>query len=226
MESRNITNEEVMELTVQEHGDFAKTCEVKDELTLNRAGVFLVDLKRLIKEVDAWFAPMIDDAHKAHKTICAKKNFYVDPLKAAESEIKRKIGNFQMELDRIREAEERKAREKADKEAEAERQRLLKQAEKQEAKGNGEQAQELLQAAADVYVAPAPVAAGIQGPKGVGVRYEFIPEVTNKAQVPDDYKVVDLGALKRVGNATKDNPPTIAGIRWIKRPVVSGRVAR
>jgi hypothetical protein len=226
METRNITNEEVMELTVQEHGDFAKTCEVTNEIQLHNAGEFLVDLKRLIKEVEAWFAPMIDDAYRAHKTICAKKNVYVDPLKAAEAEIKRKIGNFQMELDRKREVEERKAREEADRLAEKERNRLMAQATKQEAKGNGEQAAELLQAAADVYVAPAPVAAGIQGPKGVGVRYEFVPEVTNKAQVPDDFKVVDLGALKRVGNATKDNPPTIAGIRWIKRPVVSGRVAK
>lgn len=223
METRNITNEEVMELTVQEHGDFAKSLEVKDEVTLHEAGEFLVDLKRLIKEVEAWFAPMIEDAFKAHKTICAKKNKYVDPLKESESEIKRKIGNFQMELDRIREAEERKAREKAEKEAEAERQRLMKQAEKQEAKGNGEQAQELLNAAAEVYVAPAPVAVGIQKPNGIAVRYEFVPEVTDKRSVPDDYKVVDLGALKRVGNATKDNPPTIPGVKWIKRPVVSGR---
>ena len=221
METRNITNEEVMELTVQEHGDFAKTCEVKNEVQLHEAGEFLVDLKRLIKEIDAWFAPMIEDAHKAHKTICAKKNVYLDPLKMAESQIKGKIGTFQMELDRIRDEEERKAREKA--EREAERKKLMAKAEKQEAKGNTEGAQELLQAAADVYVAPAPVAAGIQKPNGIGVRYEFIPEVTNKAQVPDDYKVVDLGALKRVGNATKDNPPTIAGVRWIKRPVVSGR---
>jgi hypothetical protein len=215
-----------MGLCVEEHGDFAKTCEVTNEIQLHNAGEFLVDLKRLIKEVEAWFAPMIDAAYKSHREICAKKNVYVDPLKAAEAEIKRKIGNFQMKLDQEREAAERKAREEADKLAEAERKRLMAQAVKQENKGNGEQAAELLQAAADVYVAPAPVAVGIQGPKGVGVRYEFIPEVTNKAQVPDDYKVVDLGALKRVGNATKDNPPTIAGVRWIKRPVVSGRVAK
>jgi len=223
MEPRNITNEEVMELTVQEHRDFATTCNVTNEVELHNAGEFLVDLKRLIREVEAWFQPMIDDAYKAHKTICAKKNLYVDPLKASEAEIKRKIGNFQMELDRIREEEERKAREKADREAEAERKRLMAKAEKQEAKGNAEGAQELLQAAAEVYVAPAPVAVGIQKPNGIGVRYEFIPEVTDKRSVPDDYKMVDLGALKRVGNATKDNPPSIPGVKWIKRPVVSGR---
>ena len=223
METRPITNEEVMELTVHEHKDFATQCKVTNEVELHEAGEFLVTLKKLIKEVDAWFKPMIDQAYSAHKAICNKKNLYVKPLQEAETTIKQKIGTFQMELDRIREEEERKAREKAEKEAEIERQRLLKQAEKAEAKGNQEKAQECLNAAAEVYVAPAPVAVGIQKPNGIGVRYEFVPEVTNKALVPDDYKVVDLGALKRVGNATKDNPSTIAGVRWIKRPVVSGR---
>lgn len=223
METRQITSEEVMELTVHEHKDFAEQCQVKNEVQLHEAGEFLVTLKKLQKEIEAWFAPMIEQAFKAHKAICAKKNIYMDPLKDSEAKIKQKIGAFQMELDRIREEEERKAREKADREAEAERKRLMAKAEKQEAKGNAEGAQELLQAAAEVYVAPAPVAVGIQKPNGIGVRYEFVPEVTNKAAVPDDYKVVDLAALKRVGNATKDNPPTIAGVKWIKRPVVSGR---
>ena len=223
METRNITNEEVMELTVQEHKDFAMTIEITDDLQMQKAGEALVDLKRLIKEVKAWFAPMKDQAKKAHQAICDKEHIYLNPLESGETEIKRKIGVRQMKLDQERDEEERKSREKADKEAEAERKKLLAKAEKAEAKGNGEQAQELLQAAADVYVAPAPVAAGIQKPNGIGVRYEFVPEVTNKGLVPDAYKVVDLMALKRTGNATKDNPPTIAGVRWIKRPVVSGR---
>ena len=223
METRAITNEEVLELTISEHKDFAQQMQVNSEVSLHEAGELLVTIKRLMKETESWFKPMVDAAFAAHRTICARKNQYIKPLQEAEEDLKRKIGTFQMELDRIRYEEERKAREKADKEAEAERKKLMAKAEKQEAKGNTEGAQELLQAAADVYVAPAPVAAGIQKPNGIGVRYEFIPEVTNKAQVPDDFKVVDLGALKRVGNATKDNPPTIAGVRWIKRPVVSGR---
>lgn len=223
METRQITNEEVMELTVHEHKDFAETCEVKNEVQLHEAGEFLVTLKKLLNEVNAWFKPMIDQAYAAHKAICNKKNIYTKPLEEAEAKIKAKIGAFQMELDRIREEGERKAREKAEKEAEIERQRLLKQAQKAEAKGDGEKAQECLNAAAEVYVAPAPVVVGVQKPNGIGVRYEFIPEVSNKAQVPDDYKVVDLAALKRIGNATKDNPPSIPGVKWIKRPVVSGR---
>ena len=223
METRAITNEEVLELTISEHKDFAQQMQVNSEVSLHEAGELLVTIKRLMKETESWFKPMVDAAFAAHRTICARKNQYIKPLQEAEEDLKRKIGTFQMELDRIRYEEERKAREKADKEAEAERKKLMAKAEKQEAKGNTEGTQELLQAAADVYVAPAPVAAGIQKPTGISVRYEFIPEVTNKAQVPDDFKVVDLGAIKRVGNATKDNPPTIAGVRWIKRPVVSGR---
>ena len=223
MESRNITNEEVMELTVQEHEDYASKCEVKSEIQLHEAGEFLVTLKKLIKEVEAWFAPMIEDAFKAHKTICAKRNFYTDPLKEAEAKIKQKIGAFQMELDRVREEEERQAREAAEKQAEEARTNLLARAEKATLLGQQDKAQELLNAAAEVYVPAVPVITGNIKPAGVGVRYEFIPEVTDKRSVPDDYKVVDLPALKRVGNATKDNPPTIAGIRWVKRPVVSGR---
>jgi len=223
METKKITNEEVMEVCVTEHKDFAAQCRVTNEVELHEAGEFLVRLKKLIKEVDAWFKPMIDQAYAAHKAICNKKNLYIKPLETAETTIKQKIGAFQLELDRIRDEEERKAREKAEKEAEIERQRLLKQAENAEAKGNHEKAQECLNAAADIYVAPAPVAVGIQKPNGIGVRYEFIPEVTDKNSVPEDYKIVDLSALKRVGNATKDNPPTIPGVKWIKRLVVSGR---
>ena len=216
-------NEETMQLKIKEHGNFAERIEVKNEMQLHEAGDYLVGIKTLSKEVEAWFAPMIDAAHKAHRAICDKKNLYLKPLSAAEVTIKGKIGSFQMELDRIREDEERKAREAAEKEAEKQRASLLAKAEKAAVLGNKEKADELLNAASEVYVAAAPVMAGTVKPAGIGVRYEFIPEITDKKAVPDDYKIVDLAALKKTGNATKDNPPTIAGVRWVKRPVVSGR---
>jgi len=150
METRAITNEEVLELTISEHKDFAQQMQVNSEVSLHEAGELLVTIKRLMKETESWFKPMVDAAFAAHRTICARKNQYIKPLQEAEEDLKRKIGTFQMELDRIRYEEERKAREKADKEAEAERKKLMAKAEKQEAKGNTEGAQELLQAAADV----------------------------------------------------------------------------
>ena len=177
-----MTNEEVLELTVTEHKDFATQCKVTNEVELHEAGEFLVTLKKLIKEVDAWFKPMIDQAYAAHKAICNKKNLYVKPLEEAETTIKRKIGTFQMELDRIREEEERRLAEGRE-EAEIEASAPLELAEKAEAKGNREKARECLNAAAEVYVAPAPVAVGSRNRTGSGC-YEFVPEVTDKRAVP------------------------------------------
>jgi len=220
----NEQEEKALAARVNEHQAFAMALEIKDEAGLHGAGEYLLGVKGLIKEVEDFFAPMVEAAHKAHKAICDKRATVKNPLVEAEKVLKSKIGDFQMELDRKREEEDRKAREKADKEAEKEREKLLKKAEKAEAQGDTEKANELVNAASEVYVAPTPVVTAAIKPAGISTRYEFVPEVYDKRAVPDDYKSVDLAALKRVGNATKDAPPTIAGVRWLKRPVVSGRV--
>lgn len=72
-----------------------------------------------------------------------------------------------------------------------------------------------------VYVAPKAIQEVAQ-PKGVSVQFDYEPVVTDKSQVPDTYKVVDLAMLKKMQKAAKGNME-VPGIRWNKKPIGSIR---
>jgi uncharacterized protein YdiU (UPF0061 family) len=76
------------------------------------AGVFLKGVKVLLGKIAETFDPVIDQAHKAHKTACAAKKQYTEPLEAAERVVKSKMGTFiSQEETKRREQEDRLRRE-------------------------------------------------------------------------------------------------------------------
>ena len=54
----------------------------------------LKGIKTLEKQVNEFFKPMVESAHKAHKEITGKRNSFLDPIKKAESRIKDKIREY------------------------------------------------------------------------------------------------------------------------------------
>lgn len=67
-------------------------------------------LKAYLEEVEAYFAPEIDQAHKLHKGLCAKRNAVVDPVKEAIKRLGAKLGIYQDNQRRIVAEKEEKAR--------------------------------------------------------------------------------------------------------------------
>lgn len=81
-------------------------------------------LKQKSAEVTAFFAPMKKAAHDAHKQVCDREKQMLAPLVNAEKVIKKTMGDWAMEQERIRKEEEERLR----KAAEAESDRLFQQA--------------------------------------------------------------------------------------------------
>lgn len=211
------------ELTTQ-----AEQIAVTDADSQTRASEALLAIAAMRKEIADTFKPMKDAAFKAHRTICDQERALDAPLASAEIIVKRRIGEFVQEQQRLaREAEEQlrlEARRIADEQARriADEQ-AIEQAEELAARGNMAAAEAVLSNPAPVavpYIAPAPVAPAVADVKGVGVRMEWDFRIVDINLVPREYMLVNETAIRQVVKATKGKV-RIAGIEPFEKPVVS-----
>ncbi len=163
-------------------------------------------LKQKAAEVTGFFKPMKDSAYQAHKAVCDREKAMLTPLKNAEKIVKKTMGDYLMEQERIR----REAEEAARRAAEEERERKLKEAMALEAAGDKEGAEAAVEEAvvmdeATGYSVPAPVK-----PKVSGVSTSKDWEITsiNTAKVPVNFngmelRPVDQAAVMRLIRASK-----------------------
>jgi hypothetical protein len=116
----------------------------------------------MIKEVKDTFDPICEAANRAHKEATSKRAKFLDPLTAAQKQVKQLMGNYDAEQERIRKAEEDRLRkieeeriacerkieqERLEAERKAEEDRLLAEAVAAEARGDKETADALTAAA-------------------------------------------------------------------------------
>ena len=170
------------------------------------AGEFGKLLKRKAAEVTGFFKPMKDSAYQAHKAGCDREKAMLTPLKNAEKIVKKPMGDYLMEQERIR----REAEEAARRAAEEERERKLKEAMALEAAGAKEGAEAAVEEAvvmdeATGYSVPASVK-----PKVSGVSTSKDWEITSidTAKVPVNFsgmelRPVDQAAVIRLIRASK-----------------------
>ena len=170
------------------------------------AGEFGKLLKRKAAEVTGFFKPMKDSAYQAHKAVCDREKAMLTPLKNAEKIVKKTMGDYLMEQERIR----REAEEAARRAAEEERERKLKEAMALEADGDKEGAEAAVEEAvvmdeATGYSVPASVK-----PKVSGVSTSKDWEITSidTAKVPGNFsgmelRPVDQAAVIRLIRASK-----------------------
>ena len=135
----------------------ATAIKVRDVETYASAGELGKAMKELRSKVVEYFAPLKDAAHKAHKAITAKEAEELKPIDEAITILRSTMNAFTAEQERLRRIEEDKLRKIEEERAAKEREKLLAQAVKAEAKGNGDKAEELLEKAENVYVAPVTV---------------------------------------------------------------------
>jgi hypothetical protein len=221
----------------------ATSIRIVDQATFAQAGEFLLGVKALRREIDETFDPLVRKAHEAHKAAVAAKKKVEGPVAEAETIVKRGMGAYQQEQDRIRrEAEEgaRRERERLEREARAreeeERKRLEAEAEDRrlaealeaEQRGDVTRATQILEAPpAPVFVPPAPAAfvpppapepAKVEGVSFME-RWEF--EVVDPRLVPREYLAVDE---KKIGGVVRSlkGEAKIPGVRiWSTKTVAA-----
>jgi len=199
----------------------ADALKVTSDLEQDQAAELGRDLKTYLEEAEKYFAPEIEAAHKLHKSLCAKRNAVIDPLKAALQRLGGKLGIYQDAQRRKKAEEEEKARLAAEAAEKKKQDELLEKAADADAAGKTEKAEELLEKAENVYVAPRPVAP-VSKPAGVALLFNVEVIVKDAKKIPDQYKIVDEAKLKRHFKESKYTME-IPGVVFVKKPVSSFR---
>jgi len=193
----NQPNESALSAQAARFLESAKQITITDQPSLEFAAKYLTDNKAEQKRLDAERVELVDPLNKVVKRINGMYKPVLDVLGQAETIVKRAIGSYQQEQERIAREEAARAEEAARKE----RERLEKQAEKLEAKGKTEQAQDKLeQAASVVAVIPQATPAKVVGISSSKV---WKAEVTDTVAV---CKLIAEGVL----------PPTLVDFKAIE----------
>lgn len=148
-------------------------------------------------EIKDAFATQKDYAWKAHKAICAAEAKYDDPLKAGRERTNRLLADWDVEQDRLRQAEARRLEEEARKKAAEER---AAEAKRLWAEGQRKAAQAVK--AEPLVVAP-PVLP--PAPKTEGLTYvtKWRFRIVNSSLVPIEYRTIDEGKIQKIVDAMK-----------------------
>lgn len=157
---------------------------------------FCVGLKLLEKEVDLAYDEHIEAAHKAHKSLVAKKKNYAEPIMAAYRIAKGKLIALFDRDKAIADQEAAIARAKAKRDAEDE---ALARAARAAEFGDDKTADEII--TAPVIVAPVQVAAPVKTATVLQTRWKY--KITNAALIPREYLVPDETKIGGVVRATK-----------------------
>lgn len=198
---------------VQEADSLSITTDVEQE----KAAEIGKNLKAFFNEAEAFFAPEIEQAHALHKSLCAKRNKVLDPIRAALLRLGSKLGVYQEAVRKAQAEAEEKARIEAEEKTKKEQDKILEKAAAADGQGNTEKADDLFQKAQEVYVAPRPVAQAVK-PQGTSLRFNVEVVIKDASKVPDKYKIIDEAKLKR---AFKDENYTLVvpGVVFVKKPI-------
>lgn len=221
--------------------DQAKAVQVTDAESYTAAGSMWKTIGEMIAEVKGTFDPICEAANKAHKAATAKRASFLDPLQAAQKQVKQLMSKYDEEQERIRRAEEARLAEIARQEEEkrrqeelaaleadrkAEEERLLQAALEAEAGGDKAQAEELMQVAQERTEEAAQAAAEIQAAP-VYVAPVVVPKATPKLQGGPVYQerwyaqVTSIKDLCRAIGAGTVSEETVIGLDRGKDGIVS-----
>lgn len=184
----------------------AESMVVTTDEEYQQAAEFGKTIKQKAAVVTEFFKPMKDSAYQAHKAICDREKTMLAPLKNAETIVKKTMGVYVTEQERKRREQEEALR----RAAEAERERLLKEAAEKEKAGDADGTEELLAEAvvmdeATTFSAPtrsAPKVAGVSTAKDweiVEINDRAVPVSVAGAVI----RPVDKAAVMRLIRATK-----------------------
>lgn len=203
----------------------AQSVVVANDADYSAAGDMAKAVKQMQKKVEEYWEPMRVSAKKAYDDILAHKKEMLEPLKAAEKILKSKMGDYSMEKERKRRAQEEMMR----KLAEQEMNRKLEEAAKAEAAGDSTGA-EYAMAEAEVLesvsiggsvVSQAPKAQGVSKSKTwkiTGIDTSVVPVAFGGVEI----RPVDERAVMRLIKESKGTVQ-IPGIQYEESVTISVR---
>ncbi len=196
--------------------DQAKAVVVRDPETYTAAGILWKQIKDMMKEVADTFDPIIDAAHKSHKKALEQKAKFYTPLETAYKSVKKLMSDYDLEQERIRQAEQRRLEEIARKEEE-ERRLMEAIAAEEELRARGATKEEASQEAAAIMEEPvsiAPITLQKTTPKlegGPVYRTIWKARIIDERKIPRQYLIPDMVKINGVIRALK-NQHGIEGI--------------
>lgn len=188
----------------------ARAIAITNQESYNQAAGLLISIATLKKEIVDHHKPIKDTAFAAHKAAVAAEKRLLDPLVEAETFIKRGLGAFVQEQERLRLEAQRKADEEARRIEEEARLKLAVQAEELGA------AEETVQ---EIVNTPMPmqrpvVVPAFQPAAGIGASRKPVYKwrVIDEKKIPREFLMIDPvkvnGIVRAMGSATN-----IAGIQ-------------
>lgn len=221
----------------------ASVIQVVDEVSFGRAGEMLKTVKLYLRRVAEVFDPIVEAAHRAHKTAVEQRKGVEQYAVTAERMLKERMSVYEQEQARLRRAAEEAARreqerleaeerarvavEEARLRAEAEDKRLAEAVAAEQA-GDAVRARALVEepivvapvAPRPVFVPPTPMAR----PKVEGVSFRDVWdfEIDNAALIPQEYLTPDLVRIRGVVQAMK-SAANIPGVKVIPKRIAAVR---
>lgn len=194
---------------------------VEDAASYSAAGALFQRIKTVTKQVEALFREPKQKASEAHKAVVAAEKKLLVPLKEAEAIVEPKMIQWRRDQDRIREEQEKKAREelaaRMEKERAEEAARLQREADELAAAGKVAAAEEAQAAATEVaetpvYVPPVVVQSEVPIVRGVSGRKTWDFEIVDATKIPREFLMVDEQKIRGVVRAMKGQTQ-IPGVR-------------
>lgn len=216
-----------LEQTALAWPDRAKAIVIRDQQSYDHAADLIREIVTLRKQVIEHHKPIKEAAHAAHKAALAAEKKLLDPLQHAEAFIKRGIGAWDMEQQRIRAERQRKlaeAQRKADEDA-----RLALAAEAEAAGATEDTVDEILETPVVEPVMTAPPT--YEQARGVSTRLNWRAEVTDlkalcraigEGKAPINAAQPNLPVLNAMARAMKQTM-NIPGVRAVSEASVAVR---
>lgn len=152
-------------------------------------------LKALHGKIDETFDDLISGAFKHHRALVAEKKKHAEPLEAASLVYKQKMGRWNDAQKAFAAAEEKRLREEAIKQAEADALEAAAQAEKD---GNVEEAQAIISAP---VVVPVVVVQKTTPKTSTVFRTNWKYRIVDASKLPREYLVADEVKLGKIARA-------------------------
>ena len=189
---------------------------VKDDATYQTATNGLKKIKGVRKMIKDLLDPMVKAAYEAYKKIGDRRKEVEAPLDEAERHLKNQMEEYVDEKERECREAERKARAEAD--------AKMREAEKAAEEGRHTEADIALQEAAQMEDAPPPVIAA-PTVAGAHTTKRWAYEITDPAQIPREYLMVDEGKIRAIARTTKntDKPQAIQGVKFYLKTGIAVR---
>lgn len=193
----------------------ANSITISNQQEYDLSEEFLKTTKTLIKGIKDFFEPMRKAADEAKKAILTRKNDALNPVEEADTIVRRKRQVFRDEQEANRRIEQAKAERIAAREAEVERKRLLKQAEKAK---KPETVERLEEKAEEVYAKPVFVKPQIETGsvrKDIKItitdEYDFIKAVV-RHEIPMTCVEIKIGKVKSWAKACGKKGMVVPGL--------------